>query len=127
MIVSSVGETRRTRTTNPAASVLRTCALLSPNIWTLISGVTDDADLSHDLGADWLDRIELIILVEEITGVEIPDHEANRIEVVGDLILYVDERQSGTRSALRVRGSSPTPCDQPCILEWNHMPIRGVG
>ena len=69
------------------------------------------------LGADWLDRIELIILVEEITGVEIVDHEANRIEVVGDLILYVDERRSVTRSSLRGRGSSPTPCDQPCTLE----------
>jgi hypothetical protein len=59
--------------------------------------------------------------------VEIADHEANRIEVVGDLILYVDERRSVTQSAFRGRrGSSPTPCDQPCTLEWNHMPIRGV-
>jgi hypothetical protein len=79
------------------------------------------------LGADWLDRIELIILVEEITGVEIADHVANRIEVVGDLILYVDEGRNVTRSALRGRrDSSPTPCDQPCTLESNHMPIRGV-
>ena len=77
-------------------------------------------------GSDRLDRIELIILVEEIAGVEIADHAANRIEVVGDLILYVDERRNVTRSALRVRGSSPTPYDQPCTLEWNHMPIRGV-
>ena len=104
-----------------AVSILIKCALLSPNIWTSISGVTDDADLSHDLGADWLDRIELIILVEEIAGVEIAGHEANRIEVVGDLILYIDEGRNATRSAIRVRGSSPTSCDQPCTLEWNHM------
>ena len=58
------------------------------------------------MGADWLDRIELIILVEEIAGVEIADHAANRIEVVGDLILYVDERRSVTRSALRGRGTA---------------------
>ena len=98
------------------------CALL---LDVDIKRVTDDADLRHDLGADWLDRIELIILVEEITGVEIPDHEANRIEVVGDLILYVDERRSVTRSALRGRGS-PASCDRPCTLEWNQIPIRGV-
>jgi hypothetical protein len=78
-------------------------------------------------GSDRLDRIELIILVEEIAGVEIADHAANRIEVVGDLILYVDERRNVTRSARRGRrDSSPTSCDQPCTLECNHMPIRGV-
>ena len=43
---------------------------------TLIAGclevdlgrVTDNAQLSRDLGADRLDRLELMILVEEITG-----------------------------------------------------------
>ena len=50
---------------------------------------TDDAHLSRHLGADWLDRLELIILVEEIVGVEITDNEADQIEVVGDLICYI--------------------------------------
>ena len=91
-------------------SILIKCALLLPNIWTLISGVSPiTLILATIWGADWLDRIELIILVEEIAGVEIADHEANRIEVVGDLILYVDERRNVTRSDLRGRrDSSPT-------------------
>ena len=49
--------------------------------------------LSRDLEADWLDRLELIILVEEIAGVEITDDEADQIEVVGDLIHYIDKRR----------------------------------
>jgi len=127
MTVGGVSQSQRIRTTNGSSiDIDKVRALIAKHLDVDIRRVTDDADLSHDLGADWLDRIELIILVEEITGVEIADHEANRIEVVGDLILYVDERRSGTRSALRVRGSSPTPYDQPCTLEWNHMPIRGV-
>jgi len=68
-------------------------ALIAKHLDVDIRRVKDDADLSRDLGADWLDRLELIILVEEIAGVEIADHEADRIEVVGDLILYVDERR----------------------------------
>ena len=44
--------------------------------------VTDNAHLSRDLGADRLDRLELMTLVEEITGVEITDDELNQIEVI---------------------------------------------
>jgi hypothetical protein len=33
-------------------------------------------------------------LVEEIAGVEITDNEADQIEVVGDLIHYIDERRN---------------------------------
>ena len=57
-----------------------------------IDDVTDTAHLTRDLGADWLDRLELVILVEELAGVEIGDNEADRIEVVGDLVDYFDER-----------------------------------
>ena len=53
----------------------------------------NDAHLSRDLGADWLDSLELIILVEEIAHVEITDNEADQIEVVGDLIHYIGERR----------------------------------
>ena len=48
----------------------------------LWGGVTDNAHLSRDLGADRLDRLELMILVEEITGVEITDDELDQIEVI---------------------------------------------
>ena len=107
MTVSGVGQSQRTGTTNGSSvDIDKVRALIAKHLDVDIRRVTDDADLSHDLGADWLDRIELIILVEEIAGVEIADHEANRIEVVGDLILSVDEGRSATRSAIRVRGSS---------------------
>ena len=109
MTVGGVSQSQQTRTTNGSADIDKVRTLIAKHLDVDIRRVTDDADLSHDLGADWLDRIELIILVEEIVGVEIADHEASRIEVVGDLILYVDERRNVTRSALRGRrDSSPT-------------------
>ena len=109
MTVSSVSKNQRTRTTNgDSVDIEKVRALIAKHLDVDIRRITDDANLSRDLGADWLDRLELIILVEEIAGVEIADQEANRIELVGDLILYVDDRRNVTRSALRSRGSSPS-------------------
>ena len=49
--------------------------------------ITDEAHFSDDLGLDWLDRLELMILIEdEFPDIELSDNDANQIEVVGDLI-----------------------------------------
>ena len=42
---------------------------------------------------DWLDRLELLIRLEDLTGVEITHDEADRFECVGDLIQYISEKQ----------------------------------
>src|SRR5215813_15213478 len=49
--------------------------------------VTDEARFSDDLGLDWLDRLELMILIEdECAEVEFSENDLAQIEVVGDLI-----------------------------------------
>jgi acyl carrier protein len=49
--------------------------------------VTDETHFSDDLGLDWLDRLELMILIEdEFPDIALSDNDANQIEVVGDLI-----------------------------------------
>ena len=49
--------------------------------------VTDEARFSDDLGLDWLDRLELMILIEdECAEVEFSENDVAQIEVVGDLI-----------------------------------------
>jgi acyl carrier protein len=53
------------------------------------SQITDEAHLSDDLGVDWLDQLELLMLIEdEFVGVEFSDVTA--IEVVGDLIRHME-------------------------------------
>ena len=65
-------------------------ALIADHLDADIKRVTDEAHFTDDLGADWLDRIELMILIEdEFAGVEITDDDADQIEVVGDLIRYI--------------------------------------
>ena len=52
-----------------------------------VKRVTDEARFSDDLGLDWLDRLELMILIEdEFAEIEISESDASQIEVVGDLI-----------------------------------------
>jgi acyl carrier protein len=53
--------------------------------------VTDEAHLGDDLGLDWLDQLELMILIEdEFAGVEFSDTAVSEIEVVGDLIRHIE-------------------------------------
>ncbi len=56
-------------------------------------GVTDQANFTDDLGLDWLDQVELMILIEdEFHGVEFSDGDVKQMEIVGDLIRHI-ERQ----------------------------------
>jgi acyl carrier protein len=76
-------------TTGVAASDVRT--LIADHLGVDIARVTDEAHLADDLGADWLDRLELMIVIEDRFGdVEISDDDVDRIDVVGDLIRHVE-------------------------------------
>jgi acyl carrier protein len=82
-----------TARTESSVDINKLRVLIAEHLEVDVRHVTDDAHLSRDLGADWLDRLELIILVEEIAGAEITDDKADQIEVVGDLIYYIDKRR----------------------------------
>ena len=70
--------------------------------------VTDEAHFNDDLGADWLDRLELTILIEdEFAGVEITDDDADHIEVVGDLIRHIEIANSQPRGVKSRRNARP--------------------
>ena len=51
--------------------------------------VTADASFVDDLGADSLDRVELIMAFEESFNLEIPDEDAEKITTVQQAIDYV--------------------------------------
>jgi acyl carrier protein len=56
--------------------------------------VSDEAHFLTDLGADWLDRLELMMLIEDQFGVEIADDAIDRMEAVGDLIRFIEAQRS---------------------------------
>jgi acyl carrier protein len=55
------------------------------------SEVTPSASFVDDLGADSLDRVELIMAFEEAFDIEIPDEEAEKIATVQDAIDYIEK------------------------------------
>ena len=67
-------------------------ALIAKHLGVEIERVTDDAHFANDLGADWLDRVELVIVIEDqFAGVEITDDDVDQINVVGDLIRCIEK------------------------------------
>jgi acyl carrier protein len=51
-----------------------------------VKRVIDDAHFCDDLGLDWLESLELVLRIEDDTGIEIYESDATRIENVGDLL-----------------------------------------
>ncbi len=55
------------------------------------SEVTPQASFANDLGADSLDRVELIMEFEKAFDVKIPDEKAEKINTVGEAIDYLEK------------------------------------
>jgi acyl carrier protein len=56
--------------------------------------VTPQASFIEDLGADSLDIVELVMAFEEEFGVEVPDEDAEKLQTVGDVIKYIEDKSS---------------------------------
>lgn len=54
--------------------------------------VKADASFVDDLGADSLDRVELVMALEDEFDIEIPDEEAEKLVKVSDAINYVKSK-----------------------------------
>jgi len=63
--------------------------------------VTSETHFIYDLGADFLDRIELMIAIEDRFDVEITDDDIEQFQVVGDLISHIASRQNVMGGAKR--------------------------
>jgi acyl carrier protein len=54
--------------------------------------VVNEASFIDDLGADSLDIVELVMAIEEEFGIEVPDEDAERMQNIGDVVSYVQEK-----------------------------------
>lgn len=68
--------------------------LIAKQLVVDIESVTSETHFTNDLGADLLDRVELMLAIEDhFVGVDITDDDVEQIEVVGDLIRRLNTRQ----------------------------------
>lgn len=59
---------------------------LSINTEDIIDGATLD-----ELGADSLDRVEVVMKIEEVLDLELNDDEMEKIATFGELVDYIDK------------------------------------
>jgi acyl carrier protein len=60
-----------------------------------VNKVTDEANLADDFGLDWLDQLELMVLIEEQFVVDFfANTTAAQIELVGDLIRHIEHHNA---------------------------------
>ncbi len=50
-----------------------------------------ESSFIEDLGADSLDTVELIMQLEEVFHIQIPDDDAEKIATVGDAVKYIEK------------------------------------
>lgn len=55
--------------------------------------IVEGASFTTDLGADSLDRTELIMGLEDEFKVEIPDTASEKFQTVGDVVNFLAEKQ----------------------------------
>src|ERR1700683_917820 len=56
--------------------------------------VVPSASFIEDLGADSLDPVELVMAFEEEFSVEVPDEDAEKLQTVGDVVKYIEEKSA---------------------------------
>ena len=59
--------------------------------------VTATSSFVDDLGADSLDRVELVMTLEETFGIEIPDEAAEKIATVQDAVDYIQKNAKSVK------------------------------
>ncbi len=51
--------------------------------------ITPEASITDDLGADSLDRVELVMAIEQEFDIEISDEDAEKIVTIQDAVDYI--------------------------------------
>ena len=69
--------------------------IIAEQLGVKLEQVTDDSNLTSDLGADSLDKVELIMNLEEVLEIEIPDDESEQLKTVKEVIDFVKKIKTG--------------------------------
>jgi acyl carrier protein len=91
MTIGSVTSSEQTTAIKAVFATNDVRTIIANHLGVSIEHVTDEARFTHDLGADRLDRLELMLVIEDqFAGLEITDADVDQIEVVGDLIRHIE-------------------------------------
>ena len=58
-----------------------------------IEDVKPESRLVEDLGADSLDIVELLMMLEDEYGITIPDQDAVKLSTIGDIVKFMSNQK----------------------------------
>ncbi len=96
-VVRLTGKTRELKKTALANNI---CAYIAEHVGVAAEDVGLDTNFNVDLGLDWFDVVELMILAEEQFVDGMIADENDEIETVGDLILHIEAVMRDGESSL---------------------------
>lgn len=67
--------------------------ILSDKLGIQPNSVTPEAHLVKDLGIDSLDYIEIIMELEQVYNISIPETDSEHFKTVEDVILYIHDKK----------------------------------
>ncbi|WP_254411786.1 acyl carrier protein [Dyadobacter diqingensis] len=70
--------------------------LLAVNTGLPFHSITDDANLSRDLGLDSLDTVDLVLQLEDMFKVSIPDEDYQHLQTVKQFCEYLQDKVVAT-------------------------------
>jgi len=78
----------------------KVCSIVSEQLSVETGEVKSDSNFQNDLGADYLDTVELVMALEEAFDIEIPDEAAEGIATVGDAVKFIEEKKASFEAIL---------------------------
>ena len=93
MTIGSATPLQRATDLRKCFSISDVCSLIAKQLNVEVDFITSEAHLTNDLGADLIDRVELMLTIEDqFAGVEITDDDIEQIQLVGDLIRHLNAK-----------------------------------
>jgi acyl carrier protein len=70
----------------------RVAQIIAEQLGAKPAQIVPDASFIDDLGADSLAIVQLVMAIEEVFDIEIPDADADQLQTIGDAVAYLHQR-----------------------------------
>ncbi|MEW5883845.1 MAG: acyl carrier protein [Armatimonadota bacterium] len=70
----------------------KTCEIIAENVDASANAITLESRFDEDLHADSLEKVEVVMGLEEAFQIEIPDDELDNLKTVGDLVRLIESK-----------------------------------
>jgi acyl carrier protein len=70
----------------------RVAQIIAEQLGAKPAQIVPDASFIDDLGADSLAIVQIVMAIEEVFDIEIPDADADQLQTIGDAVAYLHQR-----------------------------------